>query len=188
MKERAKKALIFISAFLIFMIIIPILCVLLGFFIDELLGFTNLMIGHSAIRISISIIFLAVGGYLTIASNLYLYRFGGGFAWGDALKEHETKTLVTDGPFKYTRNPMLLGYALIISAVGLLVNSLSTALIIPLLLIIGEGVWIKRVEEPRLERRFGREYLKYKREVPFLIPRIPRRVMCHKERGNEKSL
>ena len=185
---KVKKALVFIFAFLTFMVIIPILCVLLGFFIDGLLGFANLMIGHPALRISISIILLAVGAYLTIASNLYLYRFGDGFAWGDVFEEHETKTLVTDGPFKYTRNPMLLGYALIISAVGLLVNSLSTALIIPLLLIIGEGIWIKRIEEPRLERRFGREYLEYKREVPFLIPRIPRRVMYHKEKGmSEKS-
>ena len=98
MKGRVKRALIFISAFLIFMIIIPALCVLLGFFIDRLLGFTNLMIGHQAIRIYISIIFLTVGGYLTIALNLYLYRFGGGFAWGDALEEHETKTLVTNRP------------------------------------------------------------------------------------------
>jgi len=89
---------------------------------------------------------------------------------GDVLEGHETKTLVTDGLFKYGRNPMLLEYTLIVSAVDPLVNSLSTALIIPLLLIVGEGVWIKRVEEPRLERRFGREYLKYRRELPSLTP------------------
>jgi len=62
MKERIKKPYFFISAFFIFMMIIPILCVLLGFFIDGILGLTNLMIGHPALRILISIISLAVGG------------------------------------------------------------------------------------------------------------------------------
>ena len=83
---RVMKALVFIFAFLTFMVIIPILCVLLGFFIDGLLGFTNPMIGRPVLRISISIILLAVGAYLTIASNLYLYRFGDGFAWGDVSR------------------------------------------------------------------------------------------------------
>lgn len=35
-------------------------------------------------------------------------------------------------------------------------------------------VYIKRVEEPELARRFGEEYLAYKQRTPFLIPRRQR--------------
>ena len=33
-------------------------------------------------------------------------------------------------------------------------------------------LYVKRVEEYELERRFGQEYLEYKRITPFFIPRI----------------
>ncbi|RPJ24931.1 MAG: hypothetical protein EHM35_15960 [Planctomycetaceae bacterium] len=35
--------------------------------------------------------------------------------------------------------------------------------------------YIKRMEEKELAERFGEEYLAYRRDVPFIIPRILRR-------------
>jgi protein-S-isoprenylcysteine O-methyltransferase Ste14 len=36
-------------------------------------------------------------------------------------------------------------------------------------------IYIKRVEEQEMEMRFGEEYLAYKRQTPFLIPRFGKR-------------
>jgi protein-S-isoprenylcysteine O-methyltransferase Ste14 len=36
-------------------------------------------------------------------------------------------------------------------------------------------VYLKRMEEKELAERFGEEYLAYKRDVPFILPRMPRR-------------
>jgi protein-S-isoprenylcysteine O-methyltransferase Ste14 len=35
--------------------------------------------------------------------------------------------------------------------------------------------YLKRMEEGELAERFGEEYLAYRRDVPFIIPRIRRR-------------
>ena len=36
-------------------------------------------------------------------------------------------------------------------------------------------VYLKRLEEGELAERFGEAYLAYRREVPFIIPRLARR-------------
>lgn len=36
-------------------------------------------------------------------------------------------------------------------------------------------LYLKRIEERELAERFGEAYLQYKREVPFIIPRPPKR-------------
>jgi protein-S-isoprenylcysteine O-methyltransferase Ste14 len=44
-----------------------------------------------------------------------------------------------------------------------------------ILVMIGAGIllfYIKRVEEAEMEIRFGQEYLNYKKQTPFLIPRF----------------
>ena len=33
-------------------------------------------------------------------------------------------------------------------------------------------IYIRLVEEKKLEKRFGKKYLEYKRKTPFIIPRI----------------
>jgi protein-S-isoprenylcysteine O-methyltransferase Ste14 len=35
-------------------------------------------------------------------------------------------------------------------------------------------LYLKRVEDKELAERFGEDYLAYKREVPFIIPKTPR--------------
>ena len=36
-------------------------------------------------------------------------------------------------------------------------------------------LYLKLLEEKELAERFGEAYLTYKREVPFIIPRLPKR-------------
>jgi protein-S-isoprenylcysteine O-methyltransferase Ste14 len=75
-----------------------------------------------------------------------------------------TTALVTDGPFRFTRNPMYLGSALLYLGVGLWLNALwVVVMLVPLLLVIQSYVIVR--EERYMERKFGQEYLQYKARV-----------------------
>ncbi len=84
-----------------------------------------------------------------------------------------TKHFLQNGPYKYVRNPMIMGFFLYILGWALLSNRLpafcAAGLIISLLL-----MEIKFIEEPELEKRFGNAYLEYKKEMPFMFPKCPR--------------
>jgi protein-S-isoprenylcysteine O-methyltransferase Ste14 len=72
--------------------------------------------------------------------------------------------MVTDGPFRYTRNPAYLSMTRVYTGIASLTNALWAILLLPVaLLVIQRGV-IER-EERYLERKFGEEYLRYKAQV-----------------------
>jgi protein-S-isoprenylcysteine O-methyltransferase Ste14 len=72
--------------------------------------------------------------------------------------------LVTSGIYRWTRNPMYLGMALIYAGIAILLNSLLALILLPLVLVIIQTQVIAR-EEAYLERTFGDEYLAYKHRV-----------------------
>ena len=72
--------------------------------------------------------------------------------------------LVTDGPFRYTRNPGYLGLAMLYAGIAVLRNALWAILLLPLVLYVIQRQEIGR-EERYLERTFGEEYLAYKAQV-----------------------
>jgi protein-S-isoprenylcysteine O-methyltransferase Ste14 len=79
--------------------------------------------------------------------------------------------LVVQGPYRHVRNPMITGAFLIIAAESLFFHSCFTSLW--LLIFIGLNlVYIPRVEEDELAKRFGEEYLRYLDHVPRWIPRV----------------
>ncbi len=72
--------------------------------------------------------------------------------------------LVTDGPFRYTRNPAYLSMTLIYAGVAVLRNALWAILFLPLVLYAIQRDQIER-EERYMERVFGEAYLTYKTSV-----------------------
>ncbi len=79
--------------------------------------------------------------------------------------------LVVAGPYEYLRNPMylsllftLLGFAILFDSFILLIAAFALIVIIHFLVVLRE--------EATLERRFGKEYADYKRNVPRWIPRL----------------
>lgn len=75
-----------------------------------------------------------------------------------------TTALVTDGPFRFTRNPLYLALTLLYTGITSLLNALWPILLLPAaILIIRYGV-IDR-EEKYLARKFGEEYMGYKKHV-----------------------
>jgi protein-S-isoprenylcysteine O-methyltransferase Ste14 len=72
--------------------------------------------------------------------------------------------LVTDGPFRFTRNPEYLGLAMLYAGIALLRNSLWAILLLPVVVYVIQREVIGR-EERYLERTSGEEYLAYKARV-----------------------
>ena len=111
-----------------------------------------------------------------IARNFGWPLLGGGvllmgwFEW--AMRHAGTPTnpykpvshVVTQGPFRYTRNPGYLAMATIYMGITSLANALWAVLLLAVALIVVQRGVVER-EERYLERKFGKEYLRYKARV-----------------------
>ena len=152
----------------VFLGLLPLLVAGAGPRLDRRLG-----LGPRRIRTANRI----VGGLLTVSG------FALGF-WsvlaqlnrgrGTPLPVMPTQELLTEGPFRYCRNPMTLGT--ILAYLGMAVAAATfagTALVLALAASL--LVYLKRLEERELAERFGEAYLAYRRQVPFIIPRLPKR-------------
>jgi len=74
------------------------------------------------------------------------------------------RTIVTTGPYHFTRNPIYLSMAIFALGVGLLADALWVLILLPVaLLVIHFGVIAR--EERYLESKFGAVYLQYKSAV-----------------------
>jgi protein-S-isoprenylcysteine O-methyltransferase Ste14 len=80
---------------------------------------------------------------------------------------------VPTGPYRYVRNPMYIGGALVLAGYGLFQRSVSVLLLsVGFLLIM--HFFVLFLEEPGLEQRFGGSYVAYKEAVNRWLPRAPR--------------
>ncbi|HEC91714.1 MAG TPA: isoprenylcysteine carboxylmethyltransferase family protein [Candidatus Atribacteria bacterium] len=93
---------------------------------------------------------------------------------GTPLQTTPTQKLVINGPFKYTRNPMFLGMTVYLAGLGIVFSCwIWTFGFIPFFLLMG-SLFLKLYEEKELEERFGHDYTEYKKNTPFLLPKIKR--------------
>jgi len=76
----------------------------------------------------------------------------------------ESSALIVDGPFQFSRNPMYLGGVVILFGLFLILGSLSSFLIIPVFIFIVHQRFILH-EEQSLEKKFGDQFLEYKKRV-----------------------
>lgn len=83
-----------------------------------------------------------------------------------------THHLVDAGPYRYVRNPMILGVALILVGEAILFRSAALWAWLAVFVLINH-VYFVVLEEPGLERRFGRTYVDYRQRVPRWVPRKP---------------
>jgi protein-S-isoprenylcysteine O-methyltransferase Ste14 len=76
----------------------------------------------------------------------------------------ESTTLITTGVYRISRNPMYLGFVLILSGVALFLGSLIPVAVVLFFPGLMEVVFI-RSEEAMLEQQFGETWLAYKQQV-----------------------
>ena len=84
---------------------------------------------------------------------------------GTNIPTHRPSTaLVTDGLYRYSRNPIYIGLTLFYLGIAVGLASLGALLLLPVVLLVME-VGVIRREERYLERRFGAAYRDYKARV-----------------------
>ena len=90
---------------------------------------------------------------------------------GTAAPWNPPKNLVVEGPYRHVRNPMITSVLVMLISEAIL---LSSYVILALFVIFWllNTIYFPLFEEKDLEKRFGDDYLKYKKNVPAWIPRI----------------
>ena len=115
------------------------------------------------------LILLILGGILVLTCGGILSTRG----FGTPGDRFFPKEFVVFGPFRYLRNPMSLGAVTLMMGLGLYKESISILLLGLLLFLFFDFVVIY-VEEPGLERRFGKSYQQYRQSVNRWLPRFGR--------------
>lgn len=82
-----------------------------------------------------------------------------------------TRNLVAVGPYRFVRNPMISGVALMLIGQALLWGSWVVGLWACVFILINHLYFVLS-EEPGLEARFGESYRLYKANVPRWVPRL----------------
>ena len=80
------------------------------------------------------------------------------------LPDGDPEVLLTDGPYKYSRNPIYISMTIILIGSAMLYNCLSAFIIPILFMILVKNIWID-YEEAKLKKIFGQEYLNYQKKV-----------------------
>lgn len=115
---------------------------------------------------------LFVIGALVVATGTMVRVWGG--AYLRAVVVHDSRvradTLVADGPFRYTRNPLYFGSLLAVFGAGLLFS--RTGWIVQMVLALVFCYRLILREEKELSREQGERFLAYCRAVPRLVPSI----------------
>ena len=111
------------------------------------------------VRLGLGISLYSVGTLFLVANVAAFRRAGERIS-----QKHSTKTIVTDGPYKFSRNPMYLSYMLLTLGVALIFgNGWFIALLVPAAALIHWGV--VRREEHYLRAKFEEDLRFYKLEV-----------------------
>jgi len=80
------------------------------------------------------------------------------------LPDGDPEVLLTDGPYRYSRNPIYISMTIILIGSAMLYNCLSAFIIPILFMILVKNIWID-YEEAKLKKIFGQEYLNYQKKV-----------------------
>jgi protein-S-isoprenylcysteine O-methyltransferase Ste14 len=139
--------------------------ILASFFVDRFFGFTEFI--SRPVGIAISAPFLMIGLFLWLWSAGKFLK-----TKGTPVPINPPPKLVTDGPYAYSRNPMMTGLFLVMAGIGIFFGSVTLTFIIMPLFVIMSILEFKYIEEPELEKRFGKEYIEYKKKTPIIIPWI----------------
>ena len=93
------------------------------------------------------------------------------FGKGTAAPWDPPRSLVVRGPYLHVRNPMITGVFLMLVCESVVFQSWGLAAWTAVFA-LGNLVYIPRFEEAGLAKRFGEDYLAYKRGVPRWVPRL----------------
>ena len=121
------------------------------------LGF-HLFAGMSFILLGLTMMVITISSFIRIGK-------------GTLAPWSPTKKLVIKGPYRYVRNPMILGVMTVLLGEAISLWSKNILLWAGIFFLINT-VYFILYEEPNLEERFGEEYRIYKKYVPRWLARL----------------
>jgi protein-S-isoprenylcysteine O-methyltransferase Ste14 len=114
---------------------------------------------HGASRWIFGALLFIAGIALTVGGFITQKRAG-----TDPIPFNPSTRIVAHGLYRFTRNPMYVGFAFATVGLAILIDSTWTLCAVPIGLVLIDRIVVAR-EEKYLERKFGEEYLNYKRRV-----------------------
>jgi protein-S-isoprenylcysteine O-methyltransferase Ste14 len=107
----------------------------------------------------LGIIPLAVGIVINVVADRAFRRAG------TTVKPfQESSALIMTGVFRLSRNPMYLGFVLVVLGIAVITGSLTPLVVVPAFALLLDRNFIA-AEERMLEERFGSVWLEYKKSV-----------------------
>jgi len=135
-------------------------CLIVGWFLEQGRSWLILPAAHwDAARVALSSALIALGlglvGYCAWQFKSAQTRIE---PW------QPTSSIITTGPYRYSRNPIYLAFAIVGAGIALAFNTGWMLLSVLAFVLIANKLVIER-EEKYLEGKFGESYLNYRRET-----------------------
>jgi protein-S-isoprenylcysteine O-methyltransferase Ste14 len=156
------RNLLAVMGFIIFSAAV-ILFIIISLQFDKILGFPKFLDKGLANIISYPI--MGIGLAVIIWCIVHFLN-----AKGTPVPFLPPKSLVTRGPYSFSRNPMVSGLIIFMFGFGIFAQSISLTFIFVPVFIFLSYLELKLIEEPELEKRLGNDYIEYKKKVPMMIP------------------
>ncbi len=115
----------------------------------------------------IGVLFFAAGLLLLIITIRLIQAVGR----GTLAPWDPTRRLVVQDIYRHTRNPMITGVVSMILGEAVFLASWALLALFVAFVVLNT-IYFKLSEEPGLVRRFGQEYVEYRKAVPMWIPRL----------------
>ena len=113
----------------------------------------------SAVSVSFGWLLISAGLALLAAGLLTFLRHRTGI-----YPNQPATTMVMNGPYRFTRNPMYVALTTLYLGIALLLNMLWALLLLPVVIVVLQLAVIRR-EERYLKEKFGEAYMDYCRRV-----------------------
>lgn len=131
-----------------------------GWAVDHWLTHARLLppgVRRSRVALAMLLALAALGVVTSALHRFYVAR-------ATILPVGRTGRLVTDGIYRFTRNPMYLAMTLLYVALAIWLDTVWPIVTLPLALFVVAGIFVP-YEERRMERLFGAEYDVYRARV-----------------------
>jgi protein-S-isoprenylcysteine O-methyltransferase Ste14 len=146
-----------------------LIMILLAPFADRFLAIK--MTIPPAVRLPLGIVLLVVGVPMVIWT---ITRFL--LTKGSPIPFNPPPVMVVNGLYGIVRNPMHLGWMVVLIGLAVLMQSFTLLVIFIPLFLLAHIVYLKLIEEKELEKKFGQAYIDYRKSVPMFIPRLGKKV------------
>jgi protein-S-isoprenylcysteine O-methyltransferase Ste14 len=111
-----------------------------------------------------------VAAIVLVALGAWLRVWGASYVGASVVQSRSMhgETMLADGPYRRTRNPLYLGTILHIVGLAILMPPSGAIFCVALIWVL--QVRLALAEEPFLTQRFGEAYVEYRKAVPRFLP------------------